>query len=363
MLEDPEKKRRHLRHFERGKSHSSGSREASVSDVKDKLAELRGRIGLCIRRLHRGNVSTFPLLNAFLIDKQLDFSDDLKESIAAHLEKITSEFDAYFEGVVEPFGAVVDDDPRRLRSTVPLWSRRNPTQSIWSGSPRFRAREERKLVLRLTISKLRSIEDPESILRRSVLLNNTYKSLQNRNSIMSAFEEGFPAATTCFFSSYEQQLDEAEVCIVTSPSEDDVEMEATSSQQNELMTLEQDSPSRGFSLTLEPTTPPVAISEQEVTTTSDLTDTNINPADLDAHSTYLPEFANQVRPVSPPPTREVEVVSSDPIFSEEASLGPRSSSNAMSSSSVRPSSSCGISCCENLLQKVVFHSLITSLES
>jgi len=93
-------------------------REASVSDVKDKLAGLGARISLWIRRLHRGKVAAFPLLDAFLLDKQLDLPDDLKESIAAHLEKLTCEFEAYFDGVEpayypwfkDPFGAVVDDE-------------------------------------------------------------------------------------------------------------------------------------------------------------------------------------------------------------------------------------------------------------
>ncbi|CAG0881084.1 unnamed protein product [Cyprideis torosa] len=98
--------------------------EASVSVVKDKLAELRTRITLCIRRLHRGNVSAFPLLNAFLLDKQRGFSDDLKESIAAHLEKLTSEFEAYFDGVEpwykDPFGAFVDDETEEAEELLML---------------------------------------------------------------------------------------------------------------------------------------------------------------------------------------------------------------------------------------------------
>ncbi|CAG0893126.1 unnamed protein product [Cyprideis torosa] len=61
-----------------------------------------------------GTSVAFPLLDAFLLDKQLDFSDDLKESIAAYLGKLTSEFEAYFDGVEpwykDPFGAVVDDE-------------------------------------------------------------------------------------------------------------------------------------------------------------------------------------------------------------------------------------------------------------
>ncbi|QQP53813.1 Protein ZBED8-like [Caligus rogercresseyi] len=103
-------------------------REASVSDVKDKLAGLGARIALWIRRLHRGNVAAFPLLDAFLLDKQLDLPDDLKESIAAHLERLTSEFKAYFDGVEpayypwykDPFGAVVDDEMEEAEELLML---------------------------------------------------------------------------------------------------------------------------------------------------------------------------------------------------------------------------------------------------
>ena len=95
--------------------------------MKDKLAGLRARIALWIRRLHRGNVAAFPLLDAFL-DEQLDLPDDLKESIAAHLERLTSEFKAYFDGV-EPtyypwykdsFGAVVDDEMEEAEELLML---------------------------------------------------------------------------------------------------------------------------------------------------------------------------------------------------------------------------------------------------
>ena len=45
-----------------------------------------------------------------------------------------------------------------------------------------RARERRKKVLRLSLMKLHLIEDPEARLRRSVLINNTFRSLQQEHS-------------------------------------------------------------------------------------------------------------------------------------------------------------------------------------
>ena len=45
-----------------------------------------------------------------------------------------------------------------------------------------RAREHRRKVLRLSLMKLHLIEDPEAWLRRSVLINNTFRSLQQHHS-------------------------------------------------------------------------------------------------------------------------------------------------------------------------------------
>lgn len=52
----------------------------------------------------------------------------------------------------------------------------NPQFQLWS--PRLRIRDERKRVLKLSLAKLRRIDDPESCLCRSVLLNNTLRKLQ-----------------------------------------------------------------------------------------------------------------------------------------------------------------------------------------
>ncbi|PSN35114.1 hypothetical protein C0J52_25955 [Blattella germanica] len=45
-------------------------------------------------------------------------------------------------------------------------------------SAKYRLKEERRKVLKISINKLKKIEDPESFLRRSVLINNTMKRLQ-----------------------------------------------------------------------------------------------------------------------------------------------------------------------------------------
>ena len=45
-----------------------------------------------------------------------------------------------------------------------------------------REKEKRKKVIRLSLMKLHLIEDPESRLRRSVLINNTFRSLQQEHT-------------------------------------------------------------------------------------------------------------------------------------------------------------------------------------
>ena len=59
------------------------------------------------------------------------------------------------------------------------------------GHPKYRAREERRRLLKLCQRKLRSIEDPEQILRRAVLINNTMKQLQARDVCPGEEREGW----------------------------------------------------------------------------------------------------------------------------------------------------------------------------
>lgn len=58
-------------------------------------------------------------------------------------------------------------------------SRRLPPRITMLSTPKYKWKEERKRVLKLSVKKLRSIEDPEAFLSRSVLINNTLKRLQS----------------------------------------------------------------------------------------------------------------------------------------------------------------------------------------
>merc|ERR1711970_570093 len=52
-------------------------------------------------------------------------------------------------------------------------------QKILTGIPKLRHKEEKKIVIRMCISKLRDIQDPESLLCKSVLINNTVNWLKH----------------------------------------------------------------------------------------------------------------------------------------------------------------------------------------
>ncbi|GLV37372.1 uncharacterized protein CBL_10661 [Carabus blaptoides fortunei] len=55
---------------------------------------------------------------------------------------------------------------------------RTPRQRPSMISAKYRQKEERRKVLKISVNKLRKIEDPEASLCRSVLINNTMKRLQ-----------------------------------------------------------------------------------------------------------------------------------------------------------------------------------------
>ena len=58
-------------------------------------------------------------------------------------------------------------------------SRRLPPRiTLLASSSKYKVKEERKRILKLSVKKLRAIEDPEAFLTRSVLINNTLKRLQ-----------------------------------------------------------------------------------------------------------------------------------------------------------------------------------------
>lgn len=80
--------------------------------------------------------------------------------------------------------------------TLHLWKDKGVDlsfQSISSVSPimyipKFNWREERRHLLRISMAKIRGVDDPETYLRRSVLINNTVKRLQKDGAISYRFQ-------------------------------------------------------------------------------------------------------------------------------------------------------------------------------
>ncbi|XP_012284866.1 uncharacterized protein LOC105702126 isoform X2 [Orussus abietinus] len=62
-------------------------------------------------------------------------------------------------------------------------------------SAKYRAREERRRLLKISAGKLRRIEDPEASLCRSVLINNAVRRLQRENRDEKARNYGLPVVT------------------------------------------------------------------------------------------------------------------------------------------------------------------------
>lgn len=70
--------------------------------------------------------------------------------------------------------------PQKRKLSTVEWAENGHTQppTKMSAVHRIGTKEERKQVLKMSISKLRQIDDPEVFLRRSVLIHNTMQRLQ-----------------------------------------------------------------------------------------------------------------------------------------------------------------------------------------
>lgn len=69
-------------------------------------------------------------------------------------------------------------------------------------SAKYRQKEERRKVLKISINKLKKIEDPESSLRRSVLINNTMRKLQRETREEKLGKQQSLSAFRCFNSDF-----------------------------------------------------------------------------------------------------------------------------------------------------------------
>ena len=58
---------------------------------------------------------------------------------------------------------------------------KNKNRASILGHPKYRHKEEKRKLLKMTCKKLQNLEDPESVLCKAVLINNTLKYLHNTN--------------------------------------------------------------------------------------------------------------------------------------------------------------------------------------
>ena len=62
---------------------------------------------------------------------------------------------------------------------------KNKIKTTMLGHPKYRHKEEKRKLMKMTCKKLKLLEDPESVLCKAVLINNTLKYLQNTNGTIN----------------------------------------------------------------------------------------------------------------------------------------------------------------------------------
>ena len=94
-------------------------RDATVSDVKDKLAELTARMKVWQPRIKIGSTTSFPLLERRLKINRIDLTDNIKTCIIEHLEIVSAEFRSYFNNDTlyvshykDPFNTEIDPNAK-----------------------------------------------------------------------------------------------------------------------------------------------------------------------------------------------------------------------------------------------------------
>jgi len=204
-------------------------------------------------------------------------------------------------------------------------------------SAKYRQKEERRKVLKISINKLKKIEDPESCLRRSVLINNTMKRLQRE-----AREDKVQKQTTVNFR-----------CFTTDLLKDDMEIPRPSEQLADITNL--------------PDLKKDELIEDGTPARRDTRKRSIEEVEDDVHAVlsqfYMPLTPRMLTSIDEDDD-EINVVDLEepkrPKLEEDR--------NSRANSLMRPNDSssafsCGHSSMFNELQSVVYHSLIASLET
>lgn len=206
-------------------------------------------------------------------------------------------------------------------------------------SAKYRQREERRKVLKISINKLKKIEDPESSLRRSVLINNTMKRLQReaREEKMQKQERVYGNSTV---GSKDEAREQQLVDITNLPKKEEEENRRKRSLEEEGEDVQ-----AVLSQFYMPLTPRMLTSIDE-----DEEEEIVNVVDLEGE------------PGSKRPRLE-ETSAAERLAESERQAALASPFLPLDQSKREPTFSCGHSSMLNELQSVVYHSLMASLET
>lgn len=218
-------------------------------------------------------------------------------------------------------------------------------------SAKYRQKEERRKVLKISINKLKKIEDPESSLRRSVLINNTMKRLQKE-----AREEKMQKQQTVGFR-----------CFASDFLKDDV-VESRSDQLADITNL----PELGKKEVLEEATGTPARRDTRKRSIEEVDDSDVHAVLSQFYMPLTPRMITHIdddedeidvvaiETGSEAKRPRLDVAGSDRLKSPEPQAEPP---RPVRTPSPADSFSCGHSSMFNELQSVVYHSLIASLET
>lgn len=241
-------------------------------------------------------------------------------------------------------------------------------------SAKYKQKEERRKVLKISVNKLKKIDDPEASLCRSVLINNTVKRLQkeNRDEKLQRQQLNYPSYDSDSFVKNEMVKHEKTSAEEDRVNNDDV---TVASPQIEDLIIETD-----FHAKL----------EEEINNVSGFTAEPLPVTTNSGHKRSFDELdeCDVLSQFYLPPTprmltgldedEDVDVVSDDPLVKRlklddaiapdtNYSLNNNLPSTARFTASVvdtdASSFSCGHASLFSELQSTVYHSLITSLET
>ncbi|KAG8322238.1 uncharacterized protein LOC124357745 [Homalodisca vitripennis] len=251
-------------------------------------------------------------------------------------------------------------------------------------SAKYRQKEERRKVLKISINKLKKIEDPESSLRRSVLINNTMRKLQreSREEKLNK-QQSYRCYTADLFKEDENAIDLLSTATTTTSSP-----LRTSDQLVDITNLPESNHKAAVTKSVEdslgcdesmPELMDTLLSPEEVTPSSrcaagrkrsldEVDDCDVQDV---LSQFYLPPTPRMVTSLDEDEEEELNVVDLDmpekrPRLEGQSAADRLRETPATCVSERRLSDSsysCGHSSIFNELQSVVYHSLIASLET